>query len=152
MTTKQIIIAGSLALLVAFAAGRWSSPEKVITKTVEVEKKTENKQVVVDDHKKTTIVEVTKPDGTKTKKTVITDNRDTKVDDKKTDDITKSTTKEIDRSTSKVTVLALASMNITSPGVPIFGAAITKPILGPITVGIFGFQNGVIGASIGLTF
>ena len=152
MSTKQMLIIGAVALLTAFAVGRWSAPEKVKIQTVEVEKKTEDKKVNIDDHKVTTIVETDKPDGTKTKTTVITDNKDTKVVDKKTDDTTKTTTKEIDKSSSNVTISALAAINITSPGLPIYGASVTKPILGPITVGIFGFQNGMAGASVGLTF
>jgi hypothetical protein len=152
MTTKQIVIIALIALVGAFAVGRYSAPEKVVTKTVEVEKKTEDKQVDSQDNKVTTITETDKPDGTKVKTTVIADKKDVQVDDKKTDDITKTETKEIDRGSSKVTISLLAGENVTSPGIPTYGLSITKPILGPLTVGVFGFQNGLIGASIGLTF
>ena len=152
MNTKQIIIAGALALVVAFAFGRWSAPEKIKIQTVEVEKKTDDKTAAVDDHKITTITETDKPDGTKTKTTVIADQKSTNTTDKSTDDTTKTMSKEIDKSTSKVTISMLAGTNITSPTSLMYGASITKPILGPITVGIFGFQNGTIGTSVGLTF
>jgi hypothetical protein len=152
MTTKQLIIIGVVLLLTAFAVGRWSAPEKVKIQTVTVEKKTDDKQTAIDDHKVTTITETDKPDGTKVKKTVISDNKDTHIEDKKTDDLTQTTTKETEKSSSKVTISALAALNVTKPGLPIYGASITRPILGPITVGLFGLQNGTAGVSVGLTF
>jgi PDZ domain-containing secreted protein len=152
MTTKQILIIGAIALTVAFAFGRWSAPEKVKTITQTVEKKTDDKVVAVDDHKLTTITETDKPDGTKVKTTVIADTRDTSVHDKSTDQVEKTQSKEVDKSTSKITISMLAGTNVTSPSSLTYGASITKPILGPITVGVFGFQNGTVGASIGLTF
>ena len=152
MSTKTILIIAAIALLTAFAVGRWSAPEKVKIQTVTVENKTDDKKVNTDDHKVTTITETDKPDGTKTKVTVISDNKDTQLVDKKTDDLTQTTTKEVDRSSSKVTISALAAANITKLGAPIYGGSISKPILGPITVGAFGFQNGMIGVSLGLSF
>ena len=151
MDTKWLVI-GVVVLLGAFAAGRWSAPEKVKIQTVTVEKKTDDKKSDTEDHKKITVTETTKPDGTKTKTTVITDDRNTKTEDKSTDDTTKTMTKEVDKSTSKVTISMLAAENLSSPSIPIYGVAITKPILGPLTVGIFGFQNSMAGVSVGLTF
>ena len=152
MSTKAIVIISVVALLTAFAVGRWSAPEKVKIQTVTVEKKTDDKKVNTDDNKVTTITETDKPDGTKTKVTVISDKKDTQVVDKKTDDLTQTVTKEVDRSTSKVTISALAALNVSKLGVPIYGASVTKPILGPITVGAFGLQNGTVGVSLGLSF
>jgi FtsZ-interacting cell division protein ZipA len=152
MTTKQILIVGAIALVAAFAVGRWSAPDKVKIQTVEVDKKTDDKKVASDDHKVTTITETDEPNGTKIKKTIISDVKAVQVEDKKTDDLTKTETKEIDKSSSKVTISLLAGVNITSPTTPTYGLSITKPILGPLTVGVFGFQNGLAGASIGLTF
>lgn len=152
MTTKQILIISAIALATAFAFGRWSAPEKVKIQTVEVEKKVDDKKTAVDDHKLTTITETDKPDGTKVKTTVIADDRNTKVDDKSVDTSAKTETKEIDRSSSKVTVSFLGGIAIASPYLPTYGVAVTKPVVGPLTIGLFGFQNGLIGASLGLTF
>jgi hypothetical protein len=152
MTTKQIIIVSILAILTAFAVGRWSAPERVKTVTVTVEKKTDDKVTAIDDHKLTTITEVDKPNGTKIKKTVISDSRDTSIHNKSTDDISKTQTKEVDKSTSKLTASFLMGINLANPGLPNYGISITRPILGPITVGAFGFQNKTVGLSIGLTF
>lgn len=152
MTTKQMLIIGSIALLGAFACGRWLAPTKVITKTVEVEKKTDDKTVDTNRDKLTTITETDKPDGTKVKTTTISDVTATKLEDKSTDDTLKETSKEVDRDSAKVTVSLLAGVKLSGPSTPVYGLAITKPILGPITVGLFGFQNGTVGGSVGLTF
>jgi FtsZ-interacting cell division protein ZipA len=152
MTNKTIVIVAVVALVGAFAVGRWSAPEKVKIQTVEVEKKTTDKQVDSTKDKTTTITETTKPDGTKTKTTVITDNQTKHSDAHSDTEIDKTTTKEVDRSTSKVTISALAALDVTKPGMPIYGASVSKPILGPLTVGVFGFQNGMAGVSVGLSF
>lgn len=145
-----------MALLTAFAFGRFSAPAKVKTETkiVEVEKKTEKTNTDKQTHKKTEIVTIIKPDGTKETHTVITDNSDAKSKQSETDNtsITEDKTKEVTYSQSKVTVSALAGFNIFSPSLPDYGLSITKPVLGPITVGIFGFRSGMAGCSVGLTF
>lgn len=161
MTQKTKIILVSAALLTSFAAGRWLAPEKIRIeiKTVEVEKKIDQTQVDAERNRRreTTITEETRPDGTKTKTTHSTDEAEThKTVDKSTvDDVTKSTTeeKEVTRGTAKVTISALAGLkptDLTAP--PVYGLAITKPILGPITVGLWGLTSGTIGFSAGLTF
>lgn len=160
MTTKSKIIIASIALLTSYAFGRWSAPEKVKieTKIVEVEKKTETSKTDTDrnKHKETTVTETTRPDGTKetTTKTVEDTQTDRKTNTSKTDDttITESKSKEVTYSSSKVTVSALAGVNVLKGGLPDYGASLTKPILGPITVGAFAFQSGMVGCSLGLTF
>lgn len=152
MQSKTKAIIAVLIVAVSFAAGRYTTPEKVKTETkiVEVEKKT--KKVDTKEHKKTVIRWVTNPDGTKTKTEVITDDRDSNTSE--TDQIERDSSKttEITRSSSKVTVSALVGMSISAPGVPIYGVSVTKPILGPITVGFFGLTNKTGGLSLGLTF
>src|ERR1035437_826052 len=100
MDAKQIVLIGTVVLLAAFAVGRWSAPEKIKTVTVTVEKKTDDKVVDIDNHKVTTITEVNKPDGTKTKTTVIADNSTTDIHDKTTDSISQTQTKEVDKTSS----------------------------------------------------
>lgn len=148
MKTKIILIV--LALLASYGFGRWSAPEKI--KTTDTTKTDVNR----DKHKKTTITETEKPDGTKEKKTTITEDTETtkKVDNEKTSEIT--------RASAKVTISALAGTGINlQPGgptlTPVFGLSMSKPILGPITVGVwgigvYGFGGGAAGASVGLTF
>lgn len=152
LSNKTITILAGLAVLISFAVGRWASPTKTIIETKVVTVEVEKKQTDIEQHKKVTIVDAKKPDGTETKTTVITDDKDTKSSETDQKSSSETTKKETDRSSSKVTVSALAALNISAPGVPIYGVAVTKPILGPLTVGIFGLSNSTAGVSVGLTF
>jgi hypothetical protein len=154
METKTKIIIVSIGLIAAFAVGRWAAPEKVRieTKVVEVEKKVEDTKKDVVKHKETHTVK--KPDGTE--ETTTTEDTTTKSDKHDTDSTTTETdtTKEVTRGSSKVTVLALAGLPVSfnTAVVPIYGVSVSKPILGPITIGAWGLSNSTAGFSIGLTF
>lgn len=160
MSTKLKIAVGAIALLAAFAAGRFLTPEKVRieTRTVEVEKKTSesSSDTNIDRHRETTTTETTRPDGTKEKKTTVVEDtqanrkHDDKTDDEKSSD--SSSVKIVERSSAKVTISALAAVNPFTPGPFLYGASISKPILGPLSLGAFGFSDGRIGLSAGLTF
>lgn len=160
MSIKYKIVALVFLTVGSFAIGRWVAPEKIRieTHTVEIEKKTEETKsdTSVDRHKETTVVEVSHPDGTKEKKTTTVEDssanrkHDTKTeDDKETDS---SSVKVVEHSSSKITISALAAINPFSLGPAIYGAHVSKAILGPVTIGFFGFSDGRMGASAGLTF
>jgi hypothetical protein len=140
MTTKTKLIIAAVAVLTSFAFGRWSAPEYKKTETDQ----TENKEV--DKHKKTTVVEKERPDGTKEKKTVVEE------DSEKRSEKSSKQSEEIVGSSSKVTVSALGGFYFSDRSGPIYGLAISKPILGPITLGAFYLTPSIVGASIGLTF
>lgn len=155
--TKIIIVI--TALTVSFAAGRYSVSVKKTeeTKTVAVKVETENKQKDVKKRKKTHVVktEVIKPDGSKTVTTVV--DHDTNVDSKDTTVTQETEHKTSDEKTTvvkgdqKLTISALAGVDFTGNKM-VFGAALTKPVLGPITLGIFGLSNNTVGGSVGLSF
>ena len=157
METKYKVVICSVVVLTSFAFGRFSAPEKVRieTKTVEVEKKTEQKETAANQHKEVTVTEVVKPDGTKETTTKTTEDiiRKTDTVDKVVDAKEADTSKEVTRGSSKVTVSALAGINLSDPTKPpVLGASVTKPMLGPITTGLWGFTDKTVGVSIGLTF
>lgn len=154
---KYKIIALLVSLATAFAFGRYTVPEKIkIEKQiVEVEKKTETESTDKRLHKKIKKTIVKKPDGTTESSTTITYDSDDKKDTKQSDQLAKSVDekKEVTKQGSPVTISALAGVNVTSPSSGIvYGASVTKPILGPVTVGGFGLSNGTAGGSVGLTF
>ena len=140
MTRNQYIIVGVLILLAA-AAGRFLSPEKIVTKTVTVEvEKTNTKQ-------DSTTIKVTKPDGT------ITETTTTKTETNTTTNSTNKTETIVQGKKSSLNVSALAGINVTNPaGGIIFGGHISKQILGPVSIGVFGLSNGTAGLSVGLQF
>lgn len=163
MTTKQKWILGlvSVSCLISFALGRFTVPEKIKTVTVTqtVEKKTDDVKTAtdLDKHKQTVQVEVKKPDGTVTvTTTTVEDDQAKRTSDNKSTDNTAQTitaTKEITKSSSPVTISALVGAHLTFDSQPlIFGACVTKPMLGPITVGLWGLSNLTGGLSVGVTF
>lgn len=130
-------------VLGAFALGRHSGETKVQTviKTVEIEKIVDK-----DQHSVTKIV--AHPDGTK--ETTITKDTSTHSDtntDSRSTNVTKISTSKHEWT---LTALAGTSLNLTSP--VIYGGSITKSVLGPISVGVWGLTSGTIGASIGIDF
>ncbi len=162
MENKIKVIIAVVSLVTAFAFGRWAAPDKVKieTRTVEVERKDSTLQKEQDRNrrKETTKTEVTKPDGTveKTEKTVETADTHAETDkrDTATTEISKQETKEVTRGTAKVTVAAMVGVDL-SPGQrpPVwYGGTISKPILGPITVGVWYLTAPAAGATIGLAF
>lgn len=161
MSIKTKVILIVLLSIVSFASGRWLAPTKVVTKieVKEVVKTIDNTKTEADKdkHKVTTTTTITKPDGTKeTTTTVAEDSTTHKETDKQNSTESSresSTEKEVTRDTNKVTISALAGVNVlslTSP--PVYGGSVSKPILGPIAVGIFGLTNGTLGCSLGLSF
>ena len=158
-TTKAALITTFVCLTIGFAIGRWLAPYKTVTvvQTVTVEKKTDDK--TSDDKKNTTTVvhEVKKPDGTDDITTTVVVSDHKQQNDTSIDDIAKSVTDTttVTRSSSLVTISALGGAQISAPsGINplVYGVSLTKPVLGPITVGVWGLNNSTIGASVGLTF
>jgi hypothetical protein len=159
---KNILLALGL-LIVGAAFGRFTAPSKVVEKEViKYQDKIVEKVVYVKDtsekkHQVTTTTVTTKPDGTKVETTVITfdDNTDTtqKNSDNKTDTSETDTTKEKTTTYAKDQYLVSISqkLNISDKNMS-FGGSFNKRVLGPIYVGAFGFTDGTIGASIGLSF
>lgn len=154
MSDKVKVLIIVVLLLASFAGGRWLAPEKVRveTKTVEVEKKIDKIDKTTDKHKEAVIVEVVKPDGTKETTTKTVEDVKVKIDTKEVvlDTVTTDKTKEVAGSSAKVTIAAMGGL--TRDFSPVYGAAVSKPILGPVTVGAWGLSNLTFGASVGLTF
>lgn len=139
---NKILVA--VALVLGIAVGRWLTPVKIETKTVEVEKKV----VDTDKKKETKVVEKVNPDGSK--ETVTTINETTERKSQK-DTSLNSTTSKI-YGGSKMTLSALGGLSLSGTPSMIYGASVTKPVLGPITAGAFFLTNSTIGVSLGLEF
>lgn len=163
MSPKNKVIAAVVSLLVAFAAGRHSVPVSVKTevKTAETEKKASDTKTVTDRdrHKKTDIITVERPDGTKETHTVITDDTDTtrKTDSKSNTEIAKASDSKSEtvRSSGHLNLSVLAGGKISfssSPIMPVYGACVSRNLVGPITIGLFGLSDGVGGVAVGLDF
>lgn len=158
MSDKAKVGIAIAALLTAFAFGRFTTPVQVKTeiKTVEVERQVEIKDTDRAKHQETTTVEVKKPDGTveTTTKVVLDSHTNQKVKEVQTDSESSDQTKQVTRSSSPVTILALAGMDVfhAAASKPVYGLSVSKPTFGPVTIGIWGLNTGTAGASLGLTF
>jgi hypothetical protein len=166
---KKISIAVLVYTILCITIGRYGTSEKIkIEKTdtntsTNTEKKDDKTTIDANknSHLKTVIVEHDNKDGSKDKVTTITDDTDSTTTKKQENastskDSEKNTSKEsekISRGSSQVTVSVLSALKITNlSGGLIYGVAVTRPILGPLTVGAFGFTNSTVGLSIGLSF
>lgn len=143
MTSQSKVIISVIVLAVVFTAGRQSVPEKIKTEiqTVEVEK-------VVTVVKKEIVTIKENPDGSK-ETTIITD---TTTDSKTNTNASNQTTEETKKG-KKLNVSILAgtspSFNLTEL---VYGASISKELIGPVTVGAWALTNKSIGLSVGLNF
>lgn len=155
MSNRTKIIIAVIALAASFLAGKYTTPAKVVTeiKTVEVEKKVEQKDVEKEKHKKTVIVK--NKDGSST--TTITDDSASTDRSKTTDDVAKRTDekKEVTRDGALTSISILAGLQVPfDPSTTLsqikYGIHVHKEILGPITVGAFGFTDRTFGLSMGL--
>lgn len=140
----KAIIAGVL-LVVAFAFGRYSAPTKTITET-KIVKEVVKEEVV---HTVTRVVE--RPDGTKETDTTTDSDTNTHTD------ITRERVKEIFAASRDLNVSVLIGgqphmFKGISIGPIVYGASVTRTIIGPVTVGFFGMSDFTVGASLGLNF
>ena len=160
MTTKTKIIVASVSLLTAFALGRYTVPTKtkIEVRTVTVEKTIDKTQTQTDQdkHKETTVTETIKPDGTKQTVTQTVEDTQTQKDQKTVDtsqtQTTQDKTKEITRQGSPVTILALAGVSYHNLSTPVYGASVSRNLLGPISMGVWGLSSGTFGVGVGLSF
>jgi cytoskeletal protein RodZ len=140
MNNKVLITV--VLIIVAFVVGRQTTPEKVRTevKTITVEK-------IVEVERRTKTTTVKKPDGT----TVTTTTTDTK----SKSDTNKSITDKVAESTSSKKSIVNISMMAkikAAPTMITYGVSVSKEILGPITVGVFGMTDKTFGITLGMNF
>lgn len=149
MSNKTKVLIGFAALTLTVLLIRYTATEYKTETKVE-EKKTEETKVEKVEHKKTVTIIVEKPDGTKETNTTTTEDTDTVTETDKKSDTTTETVKE--PVSSKISILAMMGVPITGPYQPIYGISISKPVFGPVSVGVWGFSSGVAGVSLGLSF
>lgn len=152
LTNTQKVGIATIALVVSFAGGRFSVQKSKI-ETV-VTSKTDTKQNQTENtHTRETITTVKTPDGTVKIVDQITQVANTKTDTV-SDSITHTDTTVTPPKTNTLNISALVA-NDFSKGIgifPTYGVSVSKEILGPVTVGVFGLTNGTAGISIGLNF
>jgi len=146
----RLILTGLGALVAAYLAGRFSAPVrvKVETKTEFVERVVIQK--VESEEKTKTITEVTRPNGTKLKRTRIESKRDSVLSASK-DSQLKREEKKITEYRRGVSVSALVGVPLDNlaKGV-VYGASLQKHFIGPLILGAWAFTDLRFGLSVGI--
>ncbi len=148
LENRNKIVLSLLALVFAFAVGRYTASGPDITQKTETESK-ENKVVDKDAHVKTVIIETTNPSGVVQKTTTITADTTTVSQDKKATSIDSETVTTAKK--PMINVSALSGIDFKTK-LPVYGAAVSKEFLGPVSLGVFGLTNGTLAVSIGISF
>lgn len=150
MSEKTFFIIGAL-IAAAFLFGRYSAPEKIKieTKTVTVEVQKESQTAASDAIVVTTTV--SRPDGTKITRVKNEIKHELSAMKSIANAQSETMKKEITNRRC-VVVSGLVGGSISFPPILIYGVSVTKPILGPITVGAWGLTNATFGISAGLEF
>lgn len=143
--TKAALI--GVAISLAFLTGRYLAPEKV--RTVEVEKKVVEKETKKEIHEVTKKVVHTNPDGSTTEETTTT--KDTNVDRNTTATTDKNKDTEKSYRGRFINLGVLGAYDI-SKNVPSFGIYANTTLVGPITGGVWGLNNGTGGVALGVEF
>lgn len=148
---KTIVTCMTLAFIcfILGLLGRYSTQAPEVKTTVD---SIENIKKDLNQNTQTHQVSVSEktPDGT-TKITTTTDTSTVKKVDTITDTDTHITQDVIPPKIDTLNVSILVGLDV-SRQTPVYGASITKQVLGPITVGAFGLTNGSVGGSIGISF
>ena len=148
LDTKKKVIIGLVIIAIAFTAGFFAKPAKVVTQTTEV-----IKTVTVKEEAKVKIVYrtvVTAPDGTKTE--TESSREDTNTKENSASESVKTAKSEVTNDTG-LTLSALAivdSSDIT--GHRDYGIHVTKRVLGSVNVGVLATLDKKVGVSLGLSF
>jgi len=149
MTQRTKILAAILGLLISFAVGRYSNRGATVV-TDKTSKTDTNTQKDKDTHTTTTTTTTKKPDGTTTTITK-TDTTSSTHTDTQRDRVSQEHTIVTPQKVATLNISALAGIDFKTQK-PIYGASVSKQLVGPITIGLFGITNGTVGASVGISF
>jgi hypothetical protein len=143
---KNEMIVLAIALLVSFALGRYSST--LTTTTTQHTATKTNDDIKTQTH--ALIVTLKRADGDVQTTETIDSTADNKlIQDQQT---TAKTVVQTQKQ-SQLNVSLLVAEDLSQPVlVPRYGLSITKQLVGPVTFGLFGLNNGTLGVSIGLNF
>lgn len=137
------IILGVIALAIAFALGRYVAPDHTKIEDVQTDTTKEKEQ---DKHKVTVIVKA--PDGTQT--TTITE--DTETRQKEVQKTVDKLYEEIKSRHNLINVSGLVGNDGFRSLSPIYGVSVSKEMIGPLTIGVWGMTNSTVGLSVGVNF
>ena len=137
LDTRVKFILSATLLVIAFGAGRHSATDPT---TKEEETKVTEKDK---SHTKTVTTTTKEKDGSVQVVTIVDTTASKKVDE----------IKEVKTSDKpRINIALLSGYNVLHPVGVEYGLSVSKQLLGPINVGVFGLTGGTIGVSLGMSF
>ena len=157
LSKKQIAVGLIATCALGVAIGRFAGPQKVEehkTSTTQINKEVKT-QIDRDKRVEKQIKVLVRPDGTREEITSIVETSTTqkKQESETEGKKTESQSKLIEYAKQKTSIAVLAGPNIGDlSGGMFYGVHGSYQLLGPISVGVFGFTDGRTGISAGLSF
>jgi hypothetical protein len=139
-----------LLILAAFAVGKYSNSGPEYSEVI----KYVDREVVVKDKEVKTVVtevQVKEPDGKETK-TTITETESKTITTKEKSELSQSQVTITPTYVDQYYVQVMAGVSKDNLVVPFYGASVSRKILGPFTLGVFGLTNMTGGVSLGVSF
>lgn len=142
LSTIELIVICTIVALLSFAIGKYTAtPAETTTTTKTDTERTKN----TNSHTVTTTVQ--EPTG-QVKTVVVTDtNTQTETTQRQEKD-----TEQVSAKKDLVNIALLGGYNVLKPNGVEYGLSVSKPLLGPITSGLWVMNNGTIGLSVGINF
>lgn len=166
MSSRAVAALAGLLLVGAFLAGRASAPEsvRVETRTLGVHAKSESEiraegvSAEHASHREVLVTELVRPDGTrKTTTRTVTDRQAKNASSSLAESVTSEANVKETLSLKESSAQAGRSLEISllagtgiSLGSLTYGLHVSRPFLGPLTLGLWGVSNGVAGVSLGI--
>jgi hypothetical protein len=138
---KYVIAAVLASIILAFATGRYSVKQTNLSTTSKTED-VKHEQTDTKSH----VVVVKQPNGTTT---TTTDTTTTTHKDENTKQTEQAKTSTAARKSFNISLLG--GYDLSSPR-PVAGVVISKEIIGPVTAGFWGTNQGAFGVSVGVNF
>lgn len=149
MSNKIVVLIVLILILVSFMVGRYSVNPPAVKDTQIV---TQDTQTQIKEEKHVIVHTITVKEPSGVERTETTTESDTHIDkDKNTESQTVVEHESTLQKRSEVNISGLIASDLNDIK-PVYGLSVSKEIIGPITVGLFGFTNGTLGVSVGINF
>jgi hypothetical protein len=150
LSTKYQLIIAAILIVIAFAFGRYTTPDKVVVKTeikeIIVEKESAKKDVAISETTEEIII--IKPDGTKIVK------KKNKKEEKKKEETNKESVVAKEEKHEEIKEKAKPQWGIGGMYQPssVYGLVIDRRIIGPVFLGVWGKSDLDFGLSVKVEF
>lgn len=144
---KIKLVVAVAALVGSFAAGRQSAQPQDKKTNTDVTQTTSDEERQIKERTRTVIVK--RPDGTEV--TTIDTTKKTKEKEQSKQEQA-HVVESVESRNKTISITLLTGYNVMKPNGPELGIMLSKEIYGPLAVGVWGTNNGILGVSVGINF